>query len=70
MIGKKGKGNDARLSLRLPAERKHTIEEAAAKLGLTVSEFSGWALVQAARKVVGCRNTTRLATRKRTRIAK
>ena len=52
MASNKGKGNDARLSVRLPAELKETIEQAAAGLGLTAREFAVWAMAQAARTVV------------------
>ena len=67
MATNSGKSRDARLNLRLPAELKKTIEQVAAQLGLTVSEFAVWALVQRARQVIRHRDATRLSTRDRDR---
>jgi len=45
-------GNDARLNFRLSSELKQTIEQAAAVLGQSVSEFAVSTLVEFARKVL------------------
>jgi uncharacterized protein (DUF1778 family) len=52
--------NDARLNFRLPTEIKETIEEAAAHLGQTVSDFAVSTLAQTARQVIQEHNVTRL----------
>jgi uncharacterized protein (DUF1778 family) len=57
--------NDARLNFRLPADLKQTIEEAAARLGQTVSDFAVSTLVQTARTVIEQENITRLSKRDR-----
>ena len=56
---------DARLNFRLPAELKETIEEAAARLGQTVSAFAVSALVQTAQHVLQEHQVTRLSRRDR-----
>ncbi|MEQ1903944.1 MAG: DUF1778 domain-containing protein [Pirellulaceae bacterium] len=58
-------GNDARLNFRLAPELKQTIEQAAAEMGLTVSDFAIAALVQSARKVLDESEHTRLSNRDR-----
>ena len=55
----------ARLNIRLDPEIKRTIEEAAAHMGQTVSDFATSALVQVARKVIQEQNVTRLSERDR-----
>jgi uncharacterized protein (DUF1778 family) len=55
----------ARLNIRLDQEIKRSIEEAAAHMGQTVSDFATSSLVQAARKVIQERNVTRLSERDR-----
>ena len=57
--------NDSRLNFRLPAEMKQTIEEAAAQLGQSVSDFAVSTLVQTARKVIRETNVTNLTLRDR-----
>jgi uncharacterized protein (DUF1778 family) len=57
--------NDARLNFRLPAELKQTIEEAAARLGQSVSDFAVSTLVRSARDVIEQENITRLSNRDR-----
>ena len=56
---------DARLSFRLPAELKETIEEAAAHLGQSVCDFAVSTLVTAARSVLREHQVTRLSRRDR-----
>ncbi|MBI3465293.1 MAG: DUF1778 domain-containing protein [Planctomycetes bacterium] len=57
--------NDARLQLRLPADLKREIEEAAAHLGQSVSEFAVSTLVQVARDVNEQQKVTKLSNRDR-----
>lgn len=57
--------NDARLNFRLPAELKQTIEEAAARLGQSVSNFAVSTLVRSARDVIEQENLTCLSNRDR-----
>jgi uncharacterized protein (DUF1778 family) len=59
---------DARLNFRLPAELKDVIEEAAASLGQSVSDFAVSTLVQQARSVIEQRNVTTLSDRDRERF--
>jgi uncharacterized protein (DUF1778 family) len=61
---------DARLNVRLPAELKRTIEEAAATLGQTVSEFAVAAAVREARQVLKEAHVTRLSQRDWDRFCK
>lgn len=60
-----GSEHDARLNFRLPAELKETIEEAAAQLGQTVSDFAIATLVVTARQVLQEHQVTRLSQRDR-----
>jgi uncharacterized protein (DUF1778 family) len=57
--------NDARLNFRLPTELKQTIEEAAARVGQSVSDFAVSTLVRTARDVIEQGNVTRLSNRDR-----
>lgn len=57
--------NQARLNVRLPGELKRTIEEAAAVLGQTVSEFTVSAAVREARHVILDARVTQLSNRDR-----
>jgi uncharacterized protein (DUF1778 family) len=59
---------DARINVRLPSELKQTIEEAAAALGQTVSEFTISTVVQEARQVLQAAQVTRLSQRDRDRF--
>jgi uncharacterized protein (DUF1778 family) len=53
--------NDARLNFRLSSELKQTIEDAAARLGQSVSDFAVSTLVESARNVIEQENVTRLS---------
>jgi len=57
--------NDARINFRLPGELKATIEQAAAELGQTVSDFSVSTLLREAREVLQQSQQTRLSDRDR-----
>jgi len=57
--------NDARLDFRLPSDLKRVIEEAAAQLGQSVSDFAVSALVRTARNVIQEGNVTDLSRRDR-----
>ena len=57
--------NDARLNFRLPSNLKEIIEEAAAALGQSISDFAVSTLVQTARKDIKQRNVTELTNRDR-----
>jgi uncharacterized protein (DUF1778 family) len=57
--------NEARLNFRLPAELKETIEEAAAHLGQTVTDYAIATLARNAREVIEEHNATRLSHRDR-----
>ena len=59
---------DARLNFRLPADLKDVIEEAAASLGQSVSDFAVSTLVRQARSVIEQRNVTTLSDRDRERF--
>jgi uncharacterized protein (DUF1778 family) len=59
---------DARLNFRLPAHLKEVIEEAAASLGQSVSDFAVSTLVQQARSVIGQQHVTTLSNRDRDRF--
>jgi uncharacterized protein (DUF1778 family) len=59
---------DARLNVRLAQPLKEVIEEAAAAMGQTVSDFAVSTLVQAARQVVEQRQVTELTNRDRDRF--
>ncbi len=58
----------ARLNFRLPAHLKNVIEEAAAHLGQSVSDFAVATLVQKARTVISESNVTKLSRRDRDRF--
>lgn len=60
--------NDARLNFRLPTESKQTIEQAALRLGQSVSDFAVSTLVQTARTVIEQQNETQLSNRDRDRF--
>ena len=55
----------ARLSVRLPTELKETIEDAAAQLGQSVSDFAVSTLVTTARSVLQEQQVTHLSRRDR-----
>lgn len=57
--------SDARINVRLPSDLKSTIEEAAAVLGQTVSEFTVSTAVREARNVIQDAQITRLSNRDR-----
>lgn len=57
--------SDARLNFRLPADLKHTIEEAAAQLGQSLSDFAVSTLIQTAQRVLHDQNVTVLSRRDR-----
>ncbi|MGA2702719.1 MAG: DUF1778 domain-containing protein [Isosphaeraceae bacterium] len=59
---------DARLNFRLPTDLKEVIEEAAATLGQSVSDFAVSTLVRQARTVIEQRNVTVLGDRDRDRF--
>jgi len=59
---------DARLNFRLPTDLKEVIEEAAATLGQSVSDFAVSTLVRQARTVIKQRNVTVLGDRDRDRF--
>ena len=55
--------NDARLTVRMPADLKRTIEDAAAQLGQTVNNFAVSTLVDTARQVIHEQRVTELTRR-------
>lgn len=57
--------NDARLNVRLPSELKQTVEEAAAALGQSVSEFTVACTVREARAILDAARSTALSDRDR-----
>lgn len=57
--------NDARINVRISSELKQTIEEAAAALGQTVSDFTISTVVREARQVIQDAQFTRLSNRDR-----
>lgn len=59
------KKNDARINVRLSSDLKQTIEEAAAALGQTVSEFTVSTVLREARHVLQDERVTRLSNRDR-----
>jgi len=59
---------DARINVRLPSELKQTIEEAAASLGQSVSEFAISTVVREARQVLQNAHVTQLSNRDRDRF--
>jgi uncharacterized protein (DUF1778 family) len=58
-------GNDARLNFRLPPELKQIIEQAAAHMGQTVSDYAVSTLVDNSRKVIEEHDRTELTRRDR-----
>ena len=60
-----GTRSDARLNFRLAGELKKTIEEAAAHMGQTVSDFAVSTLVRTARGILHDQQVTRLSERDR-----
>ncbi len=58
----------ARLNFRLPAEHKTAIEQAAAALGQSVSDFAVATLVRTAQRVIREQDTTVLTNRDRDRF--
>lgn len=62
--------SDARINVRLPSQLKQTIEEAAAILGQTVSEFTIATVIREARHVLEEAEVTRLSKRDRDRFLK
>lgn len=59
------KKHDARINVRLASDLKQTIEEAAAALGQTVSEFTVSTVLREARYVLQNERMTRLSNRDR-----
>lgn len=57
--------SDARINFRLSKELKQTIEDAAAEMGQSVSDFAVSTLVQTARKILHDQQVTRLSDRDR-----
>lgn len=57
--------NDARINVRISSDLKHTIEEAAAALGQSVSEFTISTVVREARQVLKESKVTCLSNRDR-----
>ena len=57
--------SDARINFRLSSDLKKTIEDAAAEMGQSISDFAISTLVQAARKVLHDQHVTRLSERDR-----
>ena len=60
--------NDARISVRLPSELKQLVEEAAAALGQSVSDFAISSAVREARQVLAETQVTHLTNRDRDRF--
>lgn len=57
--------NDARINVRLPSELKQTIEQAAAALGQSVTDFTISTVLREARQVIQETQQTRLSNRDR-----
>lgn len=57
--------SDARINFRLNSDLKKTIEDAAAEMGQSVSDFAISTLVQTARKILHDQQVTRLSERDR-----
>lgn len=57
--------SDARINFRLSNEFKKTIEDAAAEMGQSISDFAISTLLQTARKILHDREVTRLSERDR-----
>jgi uncharacterized protein (DUF1778 family) len=62
--------NDARINVRISSDLKQTIENAAAALGQTVSEFAISTVVREARQVLQDAQVTRLSNRDRDQFLK
>ena len=62
--------SDTRINFRLSGELKKTIEDAAAQMGQTVSDFAVSTLVQASRKILNDQQVTRLSDRDRALFVK
>jgi len=61
--------SDARINFRLSGDLKKTIEDAAAELGQSISDFAISTLVQTARQILRDQQVTRLSERDRQRFA-
>ena len=59
---------EARINFRLSNELKQTIEDAAAEMGQSVSDFAVSTLVQTARRILHDQQVTRLSDRDRQRF--
>ena len=57
--------SDARINFRLSSELKQTIEDAAAEMGQSISDFAVSTLVQTARKILREQQVTRVSKRDR-----
>jgi len=57
--------SDARINFRLSSELKKTIEDAAAEMGQSISDFAISTLVRTARKILHDQQVTRLSERDR-----
>lgn len=55
--------SDARINFRLSSELKKTIEDAAAEMGQSISDFAVSTLLQTARKILNEQQATRLSKR-------
>ena len=62
--------NDARIKVRLSSELRLTIEEAAAALGQTITEFTIATVIREARQVLEEAQVTRLSNRDRDQFLK
>lgn len=60
--------SDAPINVRLNSELKKTIEDAAAELGQSISDFAISTLVQTARRILHEQQVTRLSERDRERF--
>jgi uncharacterized protein (DUF1778 family) len=60
--------SDARINFRLSSDLKKTIEDAAAEMGQSISDFAISTLVQTARKILHDQQVTRLSQRDRERF--
>ena len=57
--------SDARINFRLSSDLKKTIEDAAAEMGQSISDFAISTLVQTSRKILHDQQVTRLSERDR-----
>jgi uncharacterized protein (DUF1778 family) len=60
--------SEARINFRLSSDLKQTIEDAAAEMGQSISDFAVSTLVQTARKILHDQQVTRLSQRDRERF--